>query len=70
MVRQCHTQTALHQYAEGNVSVARGAEIAGVDQETFKRLLKDAGIERHIESAGNAFEREVEQLMRLRNSSA
>jgi len=65
-----HTQKALNQYQHGHVSLARAAEIAEVDQETFKRLLKDAGIERHIESAGNAFEREVEQLMRLRNSSA
>lgn len=58
---------AVALYKQKKVSFARAAEIAGVDQESFKELLREAGIERRIEPIGKAIENEVEQLLHLRN---
>jgi predicted HTH domain antitoxin len=60
---------ALADYKQGKVSFARASEIAGVDQESFKELLREAGIDRYIEPAGDALESEVNQLMRLKHSA-
>ena len=59
----------LSDYKNDKVSLARASEIAGVDQESFKELLREAGIDRYIESAGDTLTHEVEQLMHLKNSS-
>jgi predicted HTH domain antitoxin len=61
------TRMAIAQYKQGNVSLARASEIAGVDQEGFKELLREAGIDRYIESVGDRLPHEVEQLIRLKN---
>ena len=60
---------ALADYRQGNVSFARAAEMAGVDQESFKELLREAGIDRDIEPAGDALASEVAELMRLKHSA-
>lgn len=63
-----YIQEVLDQYQKGQISLARAAEMAGVDQETFKELLREAGIDRYIEPPGDTFDDEVEYLMRLRAS--
>ena len=60
---------ALAEYKQGKVSLARASEIAGVDQESFKELLREAGIDRYIDPEGDILEHEVKQLMHLKNSS-
>lgn len=64
---ELRSRLALARYKQGNISFARAAEIAGVDQESFKELLREAGIQYKVEPVGNAVKSEVEQLMRLRN---
>jgi predicted HTH domain antitoxin len=59
-------QLAVALYKRGQVSLARGAEVAGVDGESFKELLREAGVLRRIEPAGEALKSEVEALRRLR----
>ncbi|MCP4404512.1 MAG: UPF0175 family protein [bacterium] len=66
---ELRSRIALADYRQGKVSLARASEIAGVDRESFKELLREAGIDRYIESAGDTLEREVEQLMSLKDSS-
>lgn len=59
-------QLAIELYRRGKVSLSRAAEIGGVDIESFKELLREAGIAREIPPAGEAVQTEVERLMRLR----
>lgn len=42
-------KTAIELYRSGKVTLARGAEIAGVGHEAFKEALTEAGIERIID---------------------
>ncbi len=42
--------TAL--YRQGRVSLARAAEIAGLDQEAFKALMQDLGVPYKVPSVG------------------
>lgn len=64
-----YIQTVLVQYQKGRISLARAAEMAGVDQERFKELLRKADIDRYIEPPEGNFDDEVEQLMRLRRAN-
>ncbi len=66
---ELRTRLALALYKQKKVSFARASEIAGVDQEGFKELLREAGIERRVEPIGPTLENEVEQLLRLRNKT-
>jgi predicted HTH domain antitoxin len=59
-------QLAIELYRRGEVSFSRAAEIAGVDIETFKESLREAGVTRDIPPVGEAIEDEVEKLMQLR----
>jgi predicted HTH domain antitoxin len=61
---------AVALYKQKKVSFARAAEIAGVDQESFKELLQKAGIQYKVEPVGKAVRSEVDQLMRLRNEES
>lgn len=61
-------QLAIELYKRGKVSLSRAAEIGGVDMESFKELLREAGIVRTVPPAGEAIRNEVEQLMRLRGA--
>jgi len=50
------------------VSLSRAAEIVGIDIESFKELLREAGVARMIPPAGEVVQHEVEQLMRFREA--
>ncbi|NER32487.1 MAG: hypothetical protein F6J93_00105 [Oscillatoria sp. SIO1A7] len=54
---------AIALYKREDVSLTRGSEIAGVDVESFKEMLREAGVERSINSVGHAIHHEVEQLI-------
>ena len=47
-------QLAIALYQQGEVSLARAAEISGLDIESFKELLREAGVVRRIPPAGEA----------------
>lgn len=47
---QLRLKTAIELYRAGQVTLARGAEIAGVGIEAFKESLIEAGVERVIEA--------------------
>ena len=66
---ELRSRLALGLYKREKVSLARGAEIAGVDAESFKELLRESGIERSIASVGENIESQVEKLIRMRNGS-
>ncbi len=66
---ELRSRLALALYKREKVFLARGAEIAGVDAESFKELLQEAGIERSIASVGENIESQVEKLIRMRNRS-
>jgi predicted HTH domain antitoxin len=59
---------AIELYQQGEVSLSRAAEIGGLDIESFKELLREAGIVRSITPIGEAVQNEVEHLMRLRDA--
>lgn len=59
-------QLALALYKRDQVSLARAAEIAGLDGESFKELLREAGIARPIPSATDTLTDEVSALTRLK----
>jgi len=60
-------QLALALYKRGSVTLSRAAEIAGVDRESFKELLREAGVSYRVEPIGNAIAHEVKELLQLRN---
>lgn len=66
---ELRSRLALGLYKREKISLARGAEIAGVDAEKFKELLREAGIERTIASVGEKIESQVEKLIGMRNKS-
>lgn len=71
---ELRSRLALALYKREKISLARGAEIAGVDADfsgtvSFKELLREAGIERNIASVGEDIESQVEKLIRMRNKS-
>jgi len=60
-------QMALGRYKQGDISLARAAEIAGVDQESFKDLLRETGIPSRVNPIDQeTLQQEVEQLLQLR----
>jgi len=61
-------QLAIELYKQGKVSLLRAAEIGGIDMESFKELLREAGVARIISPVGEAIKSEVEQLMHLREA--
>ncbi|MEA3345789.1 MAG: UPF0175 family protein [Chloroflexota bacterium] len=63
---ELRAQLAVELYRRGKVSLSRAAEIGGMDIESFKELLREAGIPRTIPSVGEAVEQETEWLMHLR----
>ena len=65
---ELRVQLALIMYKHNKLSFSRAANIAGVDLESLKELLREAGIERTIPPVGKAIEGEIDQLMRFRNS--
>jgi predicted HTH domain antitoxin len=61
-------QVAIEIYKRGRGSLARGAEIGGVDIESFKEVLREAGIVRAIPPVREALRHEGEQFRWLRQA--
>jgi len=61
-------QLAIEFYRVGKVTLSRAAEIGGSDMESFKELLREAGVARIIPPVGEAIRNEVEQLLRQREA--
>lgn len=59
-------QLAIELYKQRKISLSRAAEIEGVDIESFKESLREAGVRRSVPPAGETLQDEVEMLMRLR----
>ena len=61
-------QLAVALYQRGDVSLARAAEISGLDLESCKELLRESGVVRSIAPAGQEVQHEVQRLLRLRET--
>jgi len=61
-------QLAVALYQRGDVSLTRAAEISGLDLESCKELLREAGVVRGISPAGQEVQHEVRQLLRTREA--
>jgi predicted HTH domain antitoxin len=59
-------QLAVALYQRGDVSLTRAAEISGLDIESCKELLREAGVARRIPPTGQGVQHEVQQLLRAR----
>ena len=51
---QLRTEAAVELFRSGEVSLLRAAEIAGLDSESFHRLLRDRGIAWEVEAETSA----------------
>lgn len=51
---QLRTEAAIELFRSGEVSLVRAGEIAGLDCESFRRLLQDRGIPWEIEAESSA----------------
>ena len=58
-------QFGIELYNAGETSLARAAEISGVDLETFKELLREAGVVRTVTPVGEAIHDEVDRIVHL-----
>ncbi len=56
---------AVELYRQGEISLARAAEIGGVDIETMKETLREAGVARSIPTVGAAIDEEVAWLRQI-----
>lgn len=64
---QLSVEAAVQLYREGEVTLGRAAEIAGVTRWEFETLLTDRGIVRFVSSdPAEELERQVEQLQQAR----
>ncbi|MGM0400399.1 MAG: UPF0175 family protein [Chloroflexota bacterium] len=61
-------QLAIELYKQGRISLSRGAEIEGVDIESFKESLREAGVPRIVPPRGDAVQDEMRWLRQLRTS--
>src|SRR5215475_13221087 len=61
-------QLAVALYQRGDVSLTRAAEISGLDIESCKELLREAGVVRGIPLAGQEVQHEVQRLLRIREA--
>ena len=51
---ELRTEAAMELFRSGEVSLLRAAEIAGLDSESFRRLLRDRGIALETEAETSA----------------
>lgn len=66
---ELRVQLAIELYKTEDVSFSRAAEIAGVDIESFKEFLREAGVARIIPPVGDeAIVDDVNQLMDFREN--
>src|SRR5438128_6536910 len=61
-------QLAVALYQRGDISLTRAAEISGLDIESCKELLREAGVARRIPPIGQEVQHEVQQLSRTREA--
>jgi predicted HTH domain antitoxin len=61
-------QLAIELYKQRKISLSRAAEIEGVDIESFKETLREAGMTRSVPPAGETLHDEVELLIQLREA--
>lgn len=61
-------QVAVALYQRGDVSLTRAAEMSGLDIESYKELLREAGVVRCVPPVGQEIQHEVQQLLRLREA--
>jgi predicted HTH domain antitoxin len=61
-------QLAVALYERGDISLTRAAEIGGLDIESCKELLREAGVARRISPIGQEVQREEQQLLRAREA--
>jgi predicted HTH domain antitoxin len=66
---ELRSRLALTLYKQRKASLARASEIAGVDQESFKELLRETGIPYRVQPIGDAVNSEVEHLLQLRSKA-
>ena len=60
-------ELAVALYVRGRVSLARAAELAGLDQESFKALLREVGVAYRVPPVGKrAVREEVDTLSQSR----
>ena len=58
-------QLAVELYRQGKISLSRGAEIEGVDLESFKESLREAGVPRSVPPVGDALQDETRWIKNL-----
>jgi predicted HTH domain antitoxin len=64
---QLRTEAAVELFRCGEVSLLRAAEIAGLDFESFRRLLSDRGIAWEVDAEDSAVsDRAIEEFFRER----
>ena len=63
---ELRAQLAVTLYQRGDISLTRAAEISGLDIESYKELLREAGVARRISPIGQEVQHEVQQLLRTR----
>lgn len=61
-------QLAIGLYKQGRISLSRGAEIEGVDIESFKESLREDGVSRTVPAVGDAVQNELRWLRDLETS--
>jgi len=61
-------QLAVALYQRGDVSLTRAAEMSGLDLESCKELLREAGAVRGIPPADQEVQHEARQLLRTREA--
>jgi predicted HTH domain antitoxin len=61
-------QLAVALYQRGDISLTHAAEISGLDIESCKELLREAGVARRIAPTGHELQHEVQQLLRARET--
>jgi len=61
---------AVGLYRQSEVSLARAAEIGGVDIETMKEILREAGVARSVPTVGATVHEEVEWLRRIQQDKS
>jgi predicted HTH domain antitoxin len=64
--RDLRVRTAVELYREEKVTAARAAEIAGLDREGFREVLKAAGVEIVIDESAEDIRTGAQLITRLR----
>lgn len=66
---ELRSRLAIELYRVQEVSLARAAEISGLDLENFKESLREAGVVRRVFPRGEAVQQETQQLLLAREAA-